>query len=499
MHTLRKILCLSLLLLAVPAGAREIRSPSALNNPTFTIGTVTGSASEPKADIILANAGKKRFATVGDALLALKHGSVDAVVYNGTILNNAAAENPGTLRILDEALDYSDMCMALSPKTKYATLHDELEEFIQARAANGELKKLYRLWNDDINREMPSAPEFENPAGTLQVGTQGTMPPLSFYRGKQLVGANIELIFNFAKEYNYNVEFRVENLTAQLNDAEFGKIDMLDGTMYYSEERAEKVDFIMTPLQRAPVSVMVLAEAAPKANFWGKILASAEKTFLREERWRMLLSGLEITLFLAAGTLVLGTLLGFAFCLVKRSGPWPFRAVMNSFIALIGGTPIVLTLMICFYIVFSGTGLGEIAVAIIAFSIDFGCHVALTLDSGLNAVPAGEVEAADAMGFSKFQTFREIQFPQALGKIFSLYKAQVVAMIKSTSIVGYISVQDLTKVSDIIRSRTYEAFFSLVTTALIYFLIARSCLALLGRAGDSLTGRHIIKGVERME
>ncbi len=106
-------------------------------------------------------------------------------------------------------------------------------------------------------------------------------------------------------------------------------------------------------------------------------------------------------------------------------------------------------------------------------------------------VPAGEVEAADAMGFSKFQRFREIQFPQALSKVFPLYKAQVVAMIKSTSIVGYISVQDLTKVSDIIRSRTYEAFFSLVATALIYFLIARICLALLGRAGDRLTGRHI--------
>ena len=91
------------------------------------------------------------------------------------------------------------------------------------------------------------------------------------------------------------------------------------------------------------------------------------------------------------------------------------------------------------------------------------------------------------MGMSGWQVFRKIQFPQAVGLAFDMYKGQVVTMIKNTSIVGYIAVQDLTKVSDIIRARTYESFFSLVFTALIYFLIARLglvLLTLLGRVID---------------
>ena len=476
-------------------------APLDLNDPRFTIGTVTGSASEPKVDAILDRAQKKRFVKVGDAILALKHGKVDAVVYNGAILDTALAENPQVLRILDEPLDYSDMCMALSPRTSHARLHEELEAFVSAKAADGSLAELYRRWAEDRERAMPDMPEVEAPVGTLRVGTQGTLPPMSFYRGDRLAGSNIELILRFAQEYRYAVEFRVEDLTAQLNDAEFGKIDLLDGSLYYTEERAQKVDFIRTPLQRTPVSVMVLVDAGHKRGFIEGVLASGEKIFLREDRWKMILGGLKTTLILSAGTLALGTVLGFLFCLLKRSRFWPLAALMNGFIALIDGTPIVLTMMICFYIVFDKTGLGEVAVAIIAFSIDFGCRVALTLDSGLNAVPQGEVEASNVMGFTPLQTFLNIQLPQAVDHVFPIYKSQVVAMIKSTSIVGYISIQDLTRVSDIIRSRTYEAFFSLVMTALIYFLIARACLMLLGRIGNRRDRRRrrrgdILKGID---
>ena len=173
----------------------------------------------------------------------------------------------------------------------------------------------------------------------------------------------------------------------------------------------------------------------------------------------------------------------------------PLSAVTNGFIALIDGIPIVLVLLICFYVVFAKSGLGEISVAIIAFSIGFGCRTAVILDTGMNSVDRGEVEAAEAMGMTPLQVFRKIQFPQAVGLAFNMYRAQVVAMIKNTSVVGFIAVQDLTKVSDIIRARTYESFFSLVFTALIYFLIARLFLALLTLVGNRLDPRRKAKEV----
>ena len=200
---------------------------------------------------------------------------------------------------------------------------------------------------------------------------------------------------------------------------------------------------------------------------------------IREDRYKMILDGLKITLVLSIGSLTLGTILGFILCLLKRSKIKAVSIVTNAFIALIAGLPIVLTLMICFYLIFSGTGLNEIMVAIIAFSIDFGCVVAIILNSGIESVAVGEIEAAAALGLSKIQTFVKITYPQAVKNIFGVYNRQVISLIKATSIVGYIAVQDLTKVSDIIRSRTYDAFFSLIFTAAIYFLIARLCIFVL--------------------
>ena len=156
---------------------------------------------------------------------------------------------------------------------------------------------------------------------------------------------------------------------------------------------------------------------------------------------------------------------------------------------MLSGLPIVLTLMICFYIIFAETGLNEIFVAIIAFATDFGCYVAIILNSGIESVAVGEIEAAKALGMSNFQVFVRIIFPQAIQKTFGVYKRQVISLIKATSIVGYIAVQDLTKVSDIIRARTYEAFFSLIFTAVIYFLIARICIFVLNAAESKLNRR----------
>lgn len=224
-------------------------------------------------------------------------------------------------------------------------------------------------------------------------------------------------------------------------------------------------------------------------SFFTGLKNSFEKTLIREDRYKMIIEGLKITLILAVSSLIFGTIFGFLFCMMKRSTFKPLSKAMTAFIALISGLPIVLTLMICFYIIFSNAGLNEIIIAIIAFGVDFGCYIAIILNSGIESVAIGEIEAAEALGISKLKIFAKIIFPQAIQKIFGVYKRQVISLIKTTSIVGYIAVQDLTKVSDIIRARTYDAFFSLIFTAAIYFLIARICIFLLNIAENKLNRR----------
>lgn len=301
----------------------------------------------------------------------------------------------------------------------------------------------------------------------------------------------VELVRTFALEYGYAVDFRVEDTTSQLSDAEFGRIDMTDGGFFYTEERAEQADFVFPAIHEVPTEMMVLAQnAGPSSTFLDTMRVNFEKTFIRESRWKLILDGLRVTLLLSCCSLVLGTILACLFCAAAGSR---FRAVslfMKSVIELVNGMPIVLFLMICFYVIFARTGLPEMIVAIIAFATDFGCRGAVTLDSGIRSVEKGEIEAAESMGMSPFQIHRLIIFPQAVQNIFGVYKTQVVNLIKATSVVGYIAVQDLTKASDIIRARTYEAFFSLVFTALIYFLICRLVLLLLSIAERKLNGRR---------
>ena len=100
--------------------------------------------------------------------------------------------------------------------------------------------------------------------------------------------------------------------------------------------------------------------------------------------------------------------------------------------------------------------------------------------TGIDSVPKGEREAAAALGFRPFAIFRKIVLPQAVSRVFGLYKGQFVALVKATSIVGYIAIQDLTKAGDIIRSRTYDAFFPLIATAVIYFALTWLLVTLLG-------------------
>lgn len=137
----------------------------------------------------------------------------------------------------------------------------------------------------------------------------------------------------------------------------------------------------------------------------------------------------------------------------------------------------VVVLMILYYVVFgkrgmTGVGIPPVLVAVIGFSLNVGAYGSEIIRSGIESIDSGQWEAATALGYTERQTFYDFIFPQAAVHFLPVYRGELVSLLKSTSIVGYIAIQDLTKMSDIIRSRTYEAFFPLLATALIYFALA---------------------------
>ena len=116
--------------------------------------------------------------------------------------------------------------------------------------------------------------------------------------------------------------------------------------------------------------------------------------------------------------------------------------------------------------------INPVLVAVLAFGMNFAAYVSEIFRAGIDTVDKGQTEAGIAMGFTRTQTFGFVVLPQMVQRILPVYKGEFISMVKMTSIVGYIAVQDLTKASDIIRSRTFDPFFPLIMVAVLYFLIA---------------------------
>ena len=162
----------------------------------------------------------------------------------------------------------------------------------------------------------------------------------------------------------------------------------------------------------------------------------------------------------------------------------------------------VVLLMILYYVVFGNSGLDAVFVAVIGFSLNLAAYVSEIMRSGIESIDGGQREAALALGFTENQAFFKFIFPQAAQRFLPVYKGEIVSLLKGTSIVGYIAIQDLTKMGDIIRSRTYEAFFPLIVTAVIYFILAWILSLILSRVEISINPKRRkkeVKGVKTYE
>ena len=194
-----------------------------------------------------------------------------------------------------------------------------------------------------------------------------------------------------------------------------------------------------------------------------------------------------------------GFALGFLFVLLRRKKENGLAEKLISMLeGLLGGLPIAVILMVFYYVIFGSIDISSVLVAILAFTIIFGASSGSIMWNAVRSVDVGQTEAGRALGFSDWDTFFLVVLPQAARQSAPLLIGQFVSLIKDTSVVGFITVQDLTRVGDLIRARTMEAFFPLIATAIIYFVLCRVMAWLLGRLAkrsEPKDGPRTIKGV----
>lgn len=221
-------------------------------------------------------------------------------------------------------------------------------------------------------------------------------------------------------------------------------------------------------------------------DFFNGLYESFVKTFITDDRWVQLLNGLLVTLEITFFAVIIGVAIGFLIAIVRSTYDMNLsgkkcrtlsdyilkavNAICNIYITVIRGTPVLIQLMIMYFIVFASSRDGIIA-AIISFGINSGAYVAEIVRSGIMSIDKGQFEASRSLGFNYRSTMIHVIIPQAFKNILPALGNEFIVLFKETSVAAYVSVQDLTYVGNLIRSRTYEAFFPLIAVALIYLVI----------------------------
>lgn len=214
------------------------------------------------------------------------------------------------------------------------------------------------------------------------------------------------------------------------------------------------------------------------SSFWDKFYLN----FIKEDRYMYLVNGLENTLLITLFAVIIGVVLGFLVAVVRstytKTGKLKILdKLCGLYLTVIRGTPMMVQLLIMFYVVFVSSN-NKLLVAVIAFGINSGAYVAEIVRSGIMSIDQGQFEAGRSLGFGYPKTMWYIIIPQAFKNILPALANEFIVLLKETSICGYIGLTDLTRGGDIIRSRTYEAFLPLLGVALIYLVMVAGLSAL---------------------
>ena len=198
--------------------------------------------------------------------------------------------------------------------------------------------------------------------------------------------------------------------------------------------------------------------------------------FITDDRWKYIWNGLKVTLEITFVAVLLGIALGFLVAIVRSTYDKTGKLKVLNFLCkvyltVIRGTPVVVQLLIIYFVVFASVDISKVLVAIMAFGINSGAYVAEIFRSGIMSIDNGQFEAGRSLGFSYPQTMLYIIMPQAFKNVLPALGNEFIVLLKETSVSGYIALQDLTKGGDIIRSRTYDAFMPLIAVALIYLVM----------------------------
>ncbi len=446
------------------------------------IGVLLGSVYDTYAQEHFPGATILQYKSQADEILAVKKGKIDASIYTQETLYEVMQSN-NDLAFLGDPLLSIPIGMGFNQNDR--EYREKFNEFLSEIRKNGIYDDMYRRWITNHESSMPEI-KHTNTNGNFSVGiVSDTGLPFVAVRNNKLAGFDIELLERFAAYLGKDIKYQDLDFGSLIASVATNKIDMIGSPLMITPERKKKIAF-SDPYYDLHGSVFALKkniavyganesgeQSHPVAKFFSDLKESFNSNIIQENRWELIVDGLKITIIISVLATIFGSLLGGVVCAMRMSPSSILKNTASLYITILRGTPVLVLLMLIFYVLFASVNIDPVIVSVIAFGMNFAAYVAEIYRTGIQSIDKGQTEAGIAMGFSRYKTFLFIILPQTIQRILPVYKGEFISLVKMTSIVGYIAVQDLTKASDIIRSRTFDAFFPIVMVAVLYFLISR--------------------------
>lgn len=444
-------------------GQMEIKSEEDLSG--LTISTSAGNYYDnkysPREDITLFLVNSE-----SDGAEAVRQGIADVFVTDEVGLPAEIRKQLG-IKLAFIGQESFDVAFALQKGND--ALREDLDRFLTEIKADGTLDAIISHWLEGTPAPDYPAPASAPKSGTLHCTTAMNMEPTCFLgEGDEWFGFDADILKRFAAWSGRDFEMHFQDLGSAIIALNTGKCDIVNACLYITEERQKSVDFSV-PYYVCHPGYFVLDKSKSAQLSLGERL---KMNLITEGRWKLIVNGLLETIKITLLAIILGTILGTGVCAMLRSRRKWMRSAARLYGAFIQGIPTLVLLLIMFYVVLAKSGLSGTVVAIISFALCFAWSAGSIFDSAISSVPKGQTEAGLSLGFTPLKTFTGIVFPQALRKGLPLYAGECVALLKSTSIVGYIAIQDLTRASDLIRSRTFDALIPLLIVTVLYFVLA---------------------------
>ena len=472
-----KSLLLTLLLLAglvsCGSGNRHVKSDdfSCVEDlHGHSVGVIMGST----ADILLSKYDDieiLRYGTPTLVLQSLDLGKVDAILVDSAITINASLAERGMHQAFG-GVEPAEACFGFNYADQ--VLCDQFNAYFASLRADGSYDRLVEKWTSGTVHgvEMPVL-EYPEDAEPLNIGILGGDIPFAFITDKGFAGLEPELLGGFAHSIGRKPVYHEYEFAALSAGLQSGRVSIIAALMFNTPERAKVVLFSDSYFQSANICVVKNSAGSGAGSLWGKLKQAVNDNLIYESRYKIILEGLWTTLVISFWSIVIGTLLGAFMAwrsFSKRKKLW--HGILKVYGGIMHGVPLLVILMMMFYVVFASSRLSAIWISILTFAIYFGYASCEIFISGVEGVGKGQTEAARSLGFTKFGAFRYVTLPQAIKKIVPFYEGEAITLLKETSLVGFIAVVDLTKATDIVQSRTFDAFFPLIIAAVVYFLIA---------------------------